>query len=252
MPYLDLSKISLPKDEADYNTWADYIELFCLLEADRSLSVEAIKDRLVDECGGDEDIALKQITGVKKALSITPPRDRIADDQLDSDVIDPENDQRIRTAIIDIITYLKGRYSAIPEFYPFRIDNHNNITANKPLSNENKIYVILLISSLIRIITRTGGFAYRITHFFEQLCEYPFRVLVPDSANVHFFGAGGYIQESGTPAIEGSFYKKVLELASRLNLQIHPIFNPIEAGNNNNGDGGLDWIAYMPFEDGLS
>ena len=48
MPYLDISKIELPKQETDYNVWADYIELLTMLHPDRKLSVEAIKDRLLD------------------------------------------------------------------------------------------------------------------------------------------------------------------------------------------------------------
>ena len=60
MPYLDQTKIGLPKDESDYNVWADYVELLVLLHPDRKMSVESLKDRLLDENDNDAKKALKQ------------------------------------------------------------------------------------------------------------------------------------------------------------------------------------------------
>ncbi len=248
MPYLDQSKLALPKSESDYNTWADYIELFTLLHPDRKLSLETLKDRLVDENDNDEKKALKQIHSVGGKV-ITAAIDKIADDQFDDDT-DPEDDQRIKTALIGVIDYMKARKSIIAEYYPYIIDDKYSISKNNDLSIKHKVYIILLISSLIRIITRTDGYAYRITHRFEQICESPFRLLIPEIATVNFFGAGGYEAERAVPAVN-TFYQKVVDLANELRLPLHPYFNPATAGLHNVGDGGLDWVSWLPFADNL-
>ncbi len=248
MAYLDETKIELPTNESDYNVWADYIELFTLLHPDRKLSVETIKDRLLDENDNDQKKALKQINSVAKKV-ITPEIDRIANDQFESDN-DPEDEERIKTALIGVIDYMKCRKSIDSTYYPFTIDNRYSIQLSGTLTDKNKVYIILLICSLIRIIKRDGGHAYRITHHFESLCKHPFELLSPAAAKKEFFGAGGYESERPQPATQ-TFYNKVRDLANNLRLHLHPNFTPQNAGVNNVGDGGLDWVAWMPFADNL-
>jgi hypothetical protein len=254
MPYLDQSKISLPKDETNYNTWADYFELFCLLHPDRNLSVEALKDRLIDENGGDVNRALSQIIGVSRRIDM-PAIDMIADDEIDNDVNDPETEQEIRTCIIKVIQYMHRRLIVIPDYYPFSINENNQLFAveTTDLTDNHKLYIILLVSSLIRVIHRANGFAYRITHRFEELCGPPFRRLLPDGAQTRFFGSGGYIAEAERGVtIDGNFFNKVTEIARLLNLETTRLFTQNNAGIYNNGDGGLDWLGYFSFDDGLS
>ena len=248
MPYLDIRKIELPKQETDYNVWADYIELLAMLHPDRKLSVEAIKDRLLDENDGHTKKALRQITAMGRKV-ITPHIDRIADDQLEDDT-DPEDEQRIKTAIIGVIDYMKCRKVIVTNYYPFEIDNRYSVSLKNELTDKNKIYIILLISSLIRVITQKGGFSYRITHRFESLCEQPFDMLVPQIASKEFFGAGGSSVEKVEP-IGQLFYDKVSNLAKNLHLPLHPDFTHETAGVNNVGDGGLDWVAWVSFADNL-
>ena len=254
MPYLDQSKIALPKDETNYNTWADYIELFCLLHPDRNLSVETILDRLIDENDGDADKALSQIRGAANQIN-TILVDKIADDQIDTSFNDPETEQKIKNAILTIVQYIKKRKSLIPEHYPFAVNPHNQLSAiqSDSLTSNHKLYIILLLSSLIRVIQRKEGFTYRITHRFEELCRAPFSQLVPSGANLVFFGAGGYISDAESGAvINGSFYSKIVQLSKLLKVPTTKLFTPENAGVNNNGDGGLDWLAYFPFDDDLS
>ncbi len=248
MPYLDISKIGLPKQESDYNVWADYIELLTMLHPDRKLSVEAIKDRLIDENDGDSQKALLQINAMGKKV-MTPNIDRIAEDQFEDDT-DPENEQRIKTAIIGAIDYMKCRKTVVSNYYPFEIDNRYSVSLKTGLVDKNKIYIILLISSLIKVITREGGFAYRITHRFENLCEYPFSLLIPQISTKEFFGAGGSINERGEPTGQ-LFYEKVKALSKKLRLHLHPDFTRDSAGIHNVGDGGLDWVASISFADNL-
>jgi hypothetical protein len=245
MPYLDISKIELPKQETDYNVWADFIELLTMLHPDRKLSIETIKDRLLDENDDNVKKALSQIHTMGKKV-VTPNIDKIAEDQFEADN-DPEDEQRIKRAIIGVVDYLKCRKSIVNDYYPFEIDNRYSISFKKVLTNKHKIYIILLISSLIRVITTKGGFSYRITHRFESLCEYPFNLLVPQLAIKQFFGAGGSIDETTGQL----FYDKVKDLANYLHLPLNPLFSREEAGIHNVGDGGLDWVAWMPFADNL-
>jgi len=248
MPYLDQSKIALPKLEADYNVWADYIELLVIVHPDRKLSVEAIKDRLLDENDGDARKALKQISTVSKKI-LTPLIDKIADDQFEGDA-DPEDEQRIKTAFLGVIDYMKCRKAIVDNYYPFDIHHDYSISLVNPLNNKHKIYIILLLCSLIRIFNRKDGFSYRITHRFEELCEKPFSILTPAISNKEFFGAGGSADENPNP-VGQTFYEKVSVLANNLSLPLHPFFTKEAAGVHNVGDGGLDWVSYMPFADKL-
>jgi hypothetical protein len=248
MPYLDESKIAMPKDESDYNVWADHIELFVMVHPDRKLSVESIKDRIIDENDGDVKKALKQISNVSKKI-VTPNIDKIADDQFESDT-DPEDEQRIKTALLGIIDYMKCRKAIVSDYYPFDIGATYSVSLTTALTNKNKVYIILLISSLIRLINRRDGYSYTITHRFEELCGQPFRVLTPEFSIKEFFGAGGPADENPNP-IGHTFYEKVGRLARNLSLPLHPFFTEEAAGVHNVGDGGLDWVAYMPFADNL-
>ena len=134
MPYLDISKIGLPKDETDYNVWADYIELLAMIHPDRKLSIETIKDRLLDENDDSVKKALSQINTIGKKV-ITPNIDKIAEDQFE-DNNDPEDEQRIKTAIIGVVDYLKCRKSIINDYYPFEIDNRYSISLKKKFQGQ--------------------------------------------------------------------------------------------------------------------
>lgn len=248
MPYLDHSKIGMPNDESDYNVWADYIELLVLLHPDRKLSVEALKDRLLDENDNDAKKALKQINALSKKV-VTPQIDQIADDQFENDT-DPEDEQRIKTSLLGIVDYMKCRRTIVPDYYPFSIDAKYSIELSNNITPKNKIYIVLLICSLIRVLNRAGGHSFRVTHRFESLCRYPFQLLTPAIAAVEYFGAGGPASENPTPA-PTTFYEKVRNLALNLNLPLHPDFTPENAGTHNVGDGGLDWVAWFSFADNL-
>jgi hypothetical protein len=249
MPYIDLSKLTLPRNETNYNTWADYFELLCLLHEDKTLTVESLKDRILDENDNDLNKAISQINGVAKRVA-TPPQDLIGEDQVDVDINDPEEDQLLKNAVLQIVGYIRKRKESFGHYYPFDITPNGTISAVDNLSIKNQLYVVLLCSSVIRIINRDGGFAYRITHRFEELCEHPFRMLLPARATILFFGAGGYIE--GGDVVEGSFYGKVTQVANRLGLDTTKIFSQEAAGLYNNGDGGLDWMGFHSLGDELS
>lgn len=250
MPYLNKSKLQFPKEENDYNVWADYVEILTMLSTDRKLSVETLKDRLLDENDNDAAKALKQIDPVYKKTA-TPLTDKIADDQFEGDT-DPEEEQHIKTCLLTVIDYMKARKAIIADYYPFNIDDRYAVSLQNPLTDKHKVYIILLLSSHIRLINRNNGFAYRLTHLFEELCDEPFKMLIPNLAVSEFFGAGG-TGDSDDPPPPGSklFYHKVSDLAQKLSLPLTPFFTLQNAGVHNVGDGGLDWVAWQPFADNL-
>lgn len=248
MPYLNINTIALPTQESDYNVWADYFELFTILHPDRKLSVEALKDRLLDENDNNAKKALKQISVASVQIK-TFNTDKIADDQFDNDE-DIEDEQRIKSAIIEVISYMHCRKKIADSYYPFEMNAQSAITLSADLTSKNKIYVILLVSSLIKIINRSNGHSYRITHRFEDLCEKPFGLLIPELATKTFFGAGGLSNERTEP-ISQLFYDKVVNLANKLHLPLGHYFTKEEAGKHNVGDGGLDWVAWLNFSDNL-
>ena len=209
-----------------------------------------LADRLIDENGGDETQALQQITGVNTKLKNTSLIDLIEADQIDVENGNPETYQYIVTAINNLIGFMKQRSNAIGKKYPFT-RKAKDIISLKELTSSHKVYIILLISSMIRIITTAGGFAYRVTHGFEELCREPFKLLIPVEAEIISFASGGYSKERSVPENQ-SFYNKIKNLANRLSLNTTKMFDEETILRTNNGDGGLDWVGYLPFPDTLS
>lgn len=250
MPFINKSKITFPQNETNLNVWSDYLELSCLLNPDRSITVEDIKDKLIDESGGDEEKALAQISSTANKHSLTIDVDKFADDQIDSDYRDLDIEQRIKSHILNLFVFLKQRKKISPDYYPFIVSKQS--ISISTISDNNKIYLILLLSSLIRIINSLGGYAYKITHLFEELCEHPFRILTNQSADLYFTGSGGSIDQTKIKIITGSFYNKVEQIAKILNLETTKLFTVDNAGIYNHGDGGLDWLALVQLNDGLS
>jgi hypothetical protein len=251
MAYLKLPEFRPPTNETNPNVWADTLELYCFVLQDKQLTKAQFLDFILDNSGNSASEAADDML------------DEVEEDQLNEnvedeptlgeDAIEVVEDTREKLAPDRLISklnvyfdYTMARAEQFGAAYPFFVDG-NQIRLIEPSTPLQKVYLVLLISSQLRMATRSG--VNRLGHHFEALCEPIFKQLIPPAAESYFFGAGTSV---ATGLFTGTFYAKVIELCNRLSVSASAIFTPENAGKNNVGDGGLDWVGFQAFVDGQS
>ncbi|MEO7048137.1 MAG: hypothetical protein ABI091_22760 [Ferruginibacter sp.] len=246
MAYINYKNLSLPKLNSDPNHWADHIEFLCFLSADAYASEKLICDRVLDENSNDATIAIndlaeeEEITELVEELTNTTP---IADDEI---INDSQNNSaltdKISSKIKALFDVMSARQIHYGDDYPFYVTK-NEILLKDDLSITQSTYIILLLSSLLRLATKSG--INKLGHLFEKLCGPVFNMLIPNNSSAYFFGSG-----SGEKSeFKGKFYDKVIELCGKLHVKHGSNFTPENAGIHDVGDGGLDWVGVFDFID---
>ena len=248
MTYLKYSDFSLPKRNSDANQWADHIEFFCFLSQESEVSEQQIIDRLLDENSNEPLMTIEnlieetEITDLVYSLDLDNEmnEDEIVDDSSNN----PALNDKITFKIKSYFNICKSRQETFRDDYPFIIKN-NYIKLKPSLSPTQTLYTILLCSSLLRLATKKG--LNKLGHHFEELCGPAFAKLTPRNTKNLFFGsgAGGDLHSP----IKGTFYQKVLNLCNQLHVSPKTNFTEENAGKNNVGDGGLDWVGIYNFPD---
>lgn len=131
-----------PRDHDDH-TVADFLELLCLVNLDRQVSTDSLRDHIEDN-RGDHGFQL-------------------SDDQLE-----------------DVLGQIRWRIEAFHDWYPFQLTNHGRVVeAPDDLTDNQKRYVILLICGNLSFFAQTGRQV--LTDFFERMSEFVLRELWPSS-----------------------------------------------------------------------
>jgi hypothetical protein len=258
MAWFDNNRLPWP-DNGDVNAWADFVESICLFNPDRSLSIEEFSDFLLDDATKtNEDILAAinfneqfmqlPVTGAILPATKFPaiiPVEEEEEDDFEGDDTDSEESELIRSRLLRLFHFLNARKEYFGAFYPFTTsDNSIEFEGYEDISLIKKLYLVLLFSSQMNFFPKSG--ITQVGHMFEYLCHRPFNNLVPALAEKRFFGAGGgTIMPSNYP---GNLKQKIIQLASDLKVSTHPIIDdPDELGPG--GDAGLDWVAWISFED---
>lgn len=253
MTYINKSKLLIPKDESDDNIWADYIELLCILKNDSIVNLDYVIDNVQDSIDSEkkEKEIFEAISGSTEDSQVELSKNLFDDEEEDGfDIGLRKNyniDDKLKRRIIDKFEFTKLRSYTFKDDYPF-FSHNDNIELKKidELTSKQKIYIILLVSSLLRSITKKGIFV--VTHKFEDLCGPIFKKLLPLNSKVECIGAGNKSDED----LNQLFYKKVERISKELSIPLGRDFTPENAGKHNVGDGGLDWWGYLPFSDKLN
>lgn len=117
-----------PRDHDDH-TVADFLELLCLVNLDRQVSKDALRD-FINDNRGDQSFQL-------------------SDDQL-----------------IDVLDQIGWRVHAFQQWYPFELNNQTGVIKTKAvLTAQHKRYVSLLVCGNLPFFERTNQKA--LTDFFE-------------------------------------------------------------------------------------
>lgn len=248
MGYLNYLNLSLPRLNSEPNYWADHVEFFCFIAQEGKISEKQLIDRLLDENSNNSLNAVKDVLEedeINELLeTLSSPEDPFEDE-----VIDGTNDNsvfrdKISSKINSYFNLLKARQINFGEDYPFVVSN-NDISIKENLSSIQTLYIVLVCSSLLKLATRSGR--NKMGHHFEELCGPVFKKLTPENTQNIFFGSG--ISENLVPSINGTFYDKVVTLCELLHVRPRTNFTRENAGIQNVGDGGLDWVGIFNFSD---
>lgn len=199
-----LSGISIPDyPQEESNVHADFIELWAMTSGNEGISFGDIQDRFFGETDEDETIEKKDSNEsfIKKLFSI-----------------------------------INERITQYRDLYPFMIDENNSIMLKANLSDIQKLYLFLLVSSFLDIFK---SFNSALTSDFEKISYEAIRNYIPNAVIKSF----GKISE-----YKGTAAEKIRKLAKDIGLEINE-YELDKVGKKNNQDRGLDIICWLPFED---
>ncbi|WP_028114356.1 hypothetical protein [Ferrimonas kyonanensis] len=209
---IELKSLSNTPDYPYCNThyYCDYIELLALVDGDDGTSQHDVYDRFY------ENEKVTQIGEADGASSIEDWRTRI---QL-------------------WFTELEVRSNNYLEYYPFYLES-SRIKLKSDLTVGQKLYLGLLLCSSLSYISKGRNI---FTDSFELVSYFAMKAYLPETSEVHIFGTSSFSNKK----FIGSLKDKVTSLSIELNCKIKCEDKTFIQYDN--GDGGVDIVAWVPFK----
>lgn len=215
--------------------WADWAELLALASAGGSLSVpelretfERRRDFIASESQDDQDPSETEEEPLIKDAELTPSEFRDA----------------LSKRAGDILNYLIDRSDRYGLSYPFEIDRNQRVITLRDMTDSRRLYLLILICAALRYVTPSMRII--LTGKFELLCVEALRRTLPSQSEVHLFGKSPLVT---TGRYAGLLIEKIKLLANDLGEDCSIRESDFEPGDN--GDNGLDIVAWIPFSDNL-
>ena len=163
------ARAAMPGNFSTYlNYWADFIEIMCLFNPDRTITLEEIRDEI-----GDSNIGTnRQLEGISSG------------EEIDGE---PESD-RIISRLKDCFQLLQLRKTIYSGYYPFTLKNNKILFFNKP-NWKKKFYLCFLLNSNTTIFPNTHRHKWRC--LFEQVSLPLFKKYLPNNSEALVFGTAG-------------------------------------------------------------
>lgn len=209
---IEFKSLSSTPNETICNShyYCDYIELLALVDCDDGVSFSDVYDRFLED-------------------------EKIAD-------IGTENNGHTsevwNSRINNWFSEVNSRATHYGDYYPFSFDGVR-VKKKDNIEDIHYIYICLLLSSLLKYL---DGY-HQVTTIFEKLSYYALKNYLPQDAEVHVFG----VSSDRSSKYIGSLESKFTLLASDLGLTRSVRANIFRPGDN--GDGGIDIVAWIPFKD---
>jgi len=158
------------------------------------------------------------------------------DNEFGNDISDINDqwDSRIR----EWFEILNIRKSVFKHFYPFEITDET-ITLKTDLTGLQKLYIFLLLSANLGYMRNMN----LLTSDFEELSLEVLKKYLPNHAEVHRFGKSMLDFDRYTGHIKDKINLLAEDLKYRTKYEAHYF------ADTDNGDGGLDIVAWIPFEE---
>lgn len=234
----------LPK-RYDGHTWADYIELLCLTDADGEITQAEIEKRVAKRSDVGEDYAAPDLDDDGEPDRFPDEEQEIEDEDggEDSGSNEALRDDQRATRIADIFKVISHRADVLGTTYPFVLAPDGAVlSCVAQLSVSQRLYLFLLLCSNLRYVPKNRR--WQLPRGFELISVRALRRLVPPGAEVHLFGKG----EPGE-RYTGTLWNKINTLAADLCDDV--IARRRDFPDANTGDGGLDLVAWAPHFDEL-
>src|SRR5690606_16064479 len=197
-----------PTDSKIY-LYADYFELVSLFNKDSIITPAEMLDRLTDE-------------GILK--------------QTENSEDQAEQNDKEEAFVREVFMLLTQRAISFDNDYPFNIQNEN-LTLKDNLSNKQKLYIFLLLSSNLNLFK---PFQSDLTSEFELVSKEALKNYLPNFAQVKNFGKNTEFQ--------GYAHEKIRLLASEMNINVDEEYLSTIASMGTQ-DLGLDVVGWMPLLD---
>ena len=204
-PFPDFSK-TLSK-----NRWADFMEILCLTNTDKEISLNDIISHYTQE-----DMT----------------------EALDGDELHSERLLALQSKFLETFKYLKSRQNLLAEFYPFEAVDDDTIRMSN--IDENKlVYIYFLFSSnTMYFIDKTIPPLF--TTSFEQISLLFMKTIYPNFRNELF----GTASQSGDYFHGGTLLDKLTKLSQCLNTDLNKKVIADPHNKAAGGDKGLDIVSF--------
>lgn len=232
MSVFELDTLERLPASKDYYAWADYVEILCFTHIDGAIPKSYIVDRINE----------RNDVGESSPIEIEVDSDDYDYESLEETAAMPSaRDARQERFIEDVFRHLEYRQGTFKEYYPFTFSEEGNTLELLPnLTSLQKLYLFLLIASNLKCIKPRNN----VTMLFEIISCITLTRYLPPTAKVFIFGTNPYDR---VKRYSGNLYKKITTLANDLRDLV--ICQERDFSPQNNGDGGLDLVAWVPFLD---
>ena len=213
----------------DAHHWEDWVELCCIANMDGEADVAGISDRLREERdtrSEDERDEDDEAT--------------VSSDEAEETEVAEEDDKHYRL-VKDWFVSLANRAKMLGDDYPFELNAENSkLKLRATITPAHHLYVAFLMMANLHYF---GTSQSDLTSSFETIGVSVFRWLLPSHANIHRFGKG----PDNKGRYSGHIWKKITKLAKDLSCKMKCTRD--EFAKTDNGDGGLDLVGWVPWND---
>ena len=216
----------------DAHHWEDWLELCCIANLDGEVDIAGISDRLREQRATRRDNEPEDDDGEADFSAALDEAEEIEE---------AAKDDKHFQCVKNWFLSLANRAKTLGEDYPFQLNAENSkLKLRTTISPQHRLYVALLMMANLHHFSTSQS---DLTSSFETMGISVFRWLLPNHAEVHRFGKG----PDNKGRYTGHIWKKIKKLADDLSCEIKCKKEDFAA--NDNGDGGLDLVGWVPWKD---
>lgn len=221
---LDANKIK----KHDLFRWADFVELTCLNDPDG----EAPLSEVLREAWGFETGMGAIFREVENLDDTSEIEDRATYDDIN------------QAKVEDLLRHFEMRSVLLGENYPFEVKIGDQTICRKESCSSHKLYQYLLYSANLPFLSKSDSNA--LSTGFERLAYRAVKKMMPANSEIALFGTAA---TDSYKCYTGSKYEKFVNFADELNTKLNSEITRSTYPPTDNGDGGIDVVAWVPFND---
>jgi hypothetical protein len=208
-PFPDFSK------KLSKNRWADFIEVLCLNNLDKEISLNDIVSHYTQESAAES---------------------------LDGDEMYSERSLALRAEFLETFRYIMSRQRFLNDFYPFESIDEDTIRLSG-IDDAKLLYIYFLFSSNTMYFT-DKTIPPLFTSYFERLSLLFMKTLYPNFRNEMF----GTANQPGDSFYGGTLLDKLAKLSRRLNTTLTQKTINDPHNRVTGGDKGLDIVSFYDLD----